>query len=222
VSDVLEGLIPPVLGIALGPLPILAIVLMLRTAQPARTSIGFAVGWLAGVALATALLVSCAALIPAGDSAHPRRWLGVIQVALGVALLLWSSSKIVAHFQKGEPEPPRLFDALTSTTPARSVRVGATLATLNPKHFVFMLPVATLVTEQDLSRAEAALAVLLFALLASSTVLAPTLLHRWAPARVDRALDRVFRWLVRHMSLISAAVLALIGANSLFKGLDNL
>ncbi|MGC4108123.1 MAG: GAP family protein [Thermomicrobiales bacterium] len=221
-QDVIGNLIPLAMAIALGPIPIIAIALMLQTPAPGRTSAGFAVGWVVGMAILAVVLTAVASVVPEGDSDHPRHWIGVLQLVLGVLLILLAAKKIATRpTGDAEAEMPAMLGRLAETTPGRSVLVGFVAAAVNPKHVAFVLPVGTLVVDYGLSRGEVGIALGIFTLLASASVLAPTVAWRVAPDRVGQIVDTAFTWMVRNMNVVSAGVLLLIGANVIGKGIAN-
>jgi len=221
-QDVIGSLLPLAMAIALGPIPIIAIALMFQTATPGRTTVGFAVGWVVGIAALAAVLTALAEVVPEGDAEHPRHWLGVVQIVLGVLLILLAAQKLRSR-SKGDAEAdmPTFLGSLTSTTPERSVVAGFAAAAVNPKHVAFVLPVGTMIVDHGLTGAEIGAAIGIFTLLASVTVIGPTVAWRLAPERVGAAVDAVFAWMVRNMSVVSALILVLIGANVIGKGIAN-
>lgn len=222
-QDVIGSLLPLAMAIALGPIPIIAIALMLQTPTPGRTSAGFALGWVVGMAALSAVLAALAGIIPEGDASHPRHWLGVVQIVLGVLLILLAAKKLRSRpTGDAEAEMPKLFGSLASTTPERSPVVGFVAAAINPKHVAFVLPVGTMIADHGLTGVETGVAIGFFTLLASATVLGPAIAWRMSPTRVGPIVDAAFSWMVRNMSLVSAAILLLIGANVIGKGIANL
>ncbi|HWK80224.1 MAG TPA: GAP family protein, partial [Thermomicrobiales bacterium] len=110
---------------------------------------------------------------------------------------------------------------LAQTTPGRSPLVGFAAAAVNPKHIAFVLPVGTLFVDYGLSTGQVGLAIAIFTVLASLTVIGPTIAWQVAPERVGRIVDAAFAWMVRNMNVVSAAVLLLIGVNAIGKGIAN-
>ncbi|MGN6483557.1 MAG: GAP family protein, partial [Thermomicrobiales bacterium] len=96
-QEVIGNLLPLAMAIALGPIPIIAIALMLKTPEPGRTSAGFAVGWVAGMAVLAVVLTALAAQVPEGDAEHPRHWIAVVQLVLGLLLILLAAKKIATR-----------------------------------------------------------------------------------------------------------------------------
>lgn len=221
-QDVIGGVIPLAAAIALGPIPIIAIALMLQTAAPGRTSVGFAIGWVIGIVALTIVLTGMASVVPEGDAAHPRHWIAVVQIGLGILLILLAIKKFRSRpTGEAEAEMPRFLGSLTSSTPAKSLLVGLVAAGINPKHIAFVAPIGTLIVGNGLSTAQVGLAIGIFTLLASVTVIGPTIAWRFAPKQVGRVVDAALTWMVRNMNVVSAVILLLIGTNIIGKGIAN-
>lgn len=221
-QEVIGSLIPFAMTIALGPIPIIAIAIMLQTQSPAKTGVGFAVGWTVGMVVLTVGLVAISSAIPKGDAAHPNRWIGLVQLMLGIWLILLAIRKIGSHLNATERAPlPGFLTLLQSTSPAKSLFVGFAAASLNPKHVVLVIPVGTLIVQHGLSPLQHAISIGIFVILSSFTVIGAAIGYLVSPVRVGRVVELGYGWMVRNMKIVSAAVLFLIGGNVLGKGIDN-
>ena len=56
-GGVIGDLLPLAVGVAISPIPIIAVILMLLSRRPGATSIGFGVGWLLGILLGTVVFL---------------------------------------------------------------------------------------------------------------------------------------------------------------------
>lgn len=221
-QDVIGSLVPYAMTIALGPIPIIAIAIMLQTPTPAKSGMGFAVGWIVGMVVLTVGLIAISSSIPEGDAAHPNRWVGLVQLVLGIGLIFLSIKKVGSHFDSTEDKPlPGFLTSLKSTSPAKSLFVGFASASLNPKHVVLVIPVGTLIVQHGLSPMQHAVSIGVFVILASISVIGAAIGYLVSPDRVGRVVELGYGWMVRNMKIVSAAVLFLIGGNILGKGIDN-
>jgi hypothetical protein len=73
-------------GIAISPIPIIAVVLMLTTPDGRANSTAFLLGWLLGLGAAGTAVLLIAAPVD-GDDSGPAAWLGRIKILLGALLL---------------------------------------------------------------------------------------------------------------------------------------
>ncbi|MCA9832398.1 MAG: GAP family protein [Thermomicrobiales bacterium] len=221
-QEVIGSLLPYALTIAFGPIPIITIAIMLQTPSPKRTGANFAVGWILGLTILAALLTMLSSQVPAGDADHPRRWIGLIQMVLGAAMLALAAKKIRSRIGSVEEAVvPGFLSSLAETTPGKAVVVGVVASAINPKHVILILPIGTLIAQNGLSSAQALVSIGLFVVLASITVAGTAIAYVVSPDRVGKIVDIGYRWMVRNMAVVSAAVLILIGVNILGKGIAN-
>src|SRR5258705_11212825 len=106
VGTVLGDLLPLAVGVAISPLPVIAVVLMLLAPRPGWTSARFLAGYLAGLLVVTLIVAVIAASIGMGTETRPSMIASVVRLLLGVGLILlalrlWRSSPASA-------EQPRL------------------------------------------------------------------------------------------------------------------
>ncbi|MBK9298391.1 MAG: GAP family protein [Candidatus Microthrix sp.] len=66
-------LLPSALGVALSPVPIIAVILMLGTPKARSTGSMFAIGWIAGLVIASAIVLAPTSGASDPDSAINRR-----------------------------------------------------------------------------------------------------------------------------------------------------
>lgn len=221
-QEVLGGLLPYAVTIALGPIPIIAIAIMLQTPLPRQTSALFALGWVLGMLGMAVAFTAASSFIPEGDAQHPRRWLGLVQLCIGAAILVLAYSKLRSRKPKSEEiAPPKLLASMASTTPERAVITGLMLSVVNPKHIMLVLPIGTMVIQHGLSTLQTAVAIVFFVVFASITVAGTALAYLISPAKVGRFANLAYEWMVANIAVISAIILILIGVNIIGQGIEN-
>ena len=57
-GSVIGELLPLAIGIAVSPMPIIAVILMLFSKRAGSTSVGFLIGWLLGIIVATGIFTA--------------------------------------------------------------------------------------------------------------------------------------------------------------------
>src|SRR5688500_7842442 len=75
-------------GVALSPVPIIAVVLMLGTPRARANGPAFVLGWVLGLAVVGAIALAVAAVAGADEDAEPATWVDVVKIVLGVLLAL--------------------------------------------------------------------------------------------------------------------------------------
>ena len=130
---VLGDLLPSAIGVALSPMPIIAVVLMLATPRGRANGAAFAVGWVLGlVGVSVVVLLLASGADSSSSTSDTVSWgkvvLGV--VLLGLAVRSWRSRPD----DGAEAEMPGWMSKLDTFTPVRALVLGAALSGINPKN----------------------------------------------------------------------------------------
>lgn len=216
--DAVGGYLPLALAVALSPFPLIATTLLLTGPRARVAGWLFLVGWVVGLSLLTAvalLLLGEAESTGTGSAvvAWARVVLGAVLVGLAVRKLL----RRPAPADGEDPPVPGWMSAFDAPSGARTLGLGALLGGANPKNIALAASAAAGV--QETAPDQAALAGALFVLLCSSAVLVAVVAHALLGARAEPALTTVRRVMTRHSTVLTAAVLLLIGAMILGDGL---
>ena len=87
-GEAIGQLLPFAFGVAVSPMPIVAVVLMLVSRRARTNGPAFLVGWMAGIAIAGAILLSVAGPANASDNGEPADWVNWLKLVLGLLLVL--------------------------------------------------------------------------------------------------------------------------------------
>src|SRR4051812_12684476 len=105
-------------GIALSPLPIIAVVLMLTSRRAKVNGPAFVLGWMIGLAVVGAIVLVLARMIGTGKPASPAAWVGWVKIALGLLLLVVAVRQFRARPRGDEqPELPKWMAGIDDMTP---------------------------------------------------------------------------------------------------------
>ena len=74
-------------GVALSPVPIIAVVLMLTTPQGRVNGPAFILGWIVAIAVLGTIVLLAASGGEANDAGAPATWVSVLEIVLGILLL---------------------------------------------------------------------------------------------------------------------------------------
>jgi threonine/homoserine/homoserine lactone efflux protein len=212
--------LPLALVVGLSPLPILPAVVLLMTPRARANGPAYLAAWL--VAL-TALVLVAVALGGLADPDEPTdEGIGWIQVATGAAFLVMAAVKWLTRPRPGAPkEPPTWLAALDTYTPRQSARLGALLASANPKNLVMALAAGAEIALLAEGTGQTAAGVAAFVAIGSMGVATPILAHAVLGDRATPALERGRAWLDRNSTALSVGVLVLLGALLLLKGIPS-
>jgi Sap, sulfolipid-1-addressing protein len=129
VGQAIGQLLPFAVGVAVSPMPIVAVVLMLVTPLARTNGPVFLLGWIAGIAVAGAIFLSIAGPTSASDDGAPAEWVDWLKLVLGVLLLLVAVREWRARPHEGdEPATPKWMTALEGFTPAKAGGAGVLLS----------------------------------------------------------------------------------------------
>ena len=220
-SEVIGEILPLAVGIAISPIPIIAAILMLLSPRAKRTSVGFLIGWLAGIVVAVVLFTLLTSVIPQ-DNAGPSPVAGVIKIILGALLLFLAIKQWRTRPAEGEQASmPKWLSAIDAMTAGKALGLGFLLSAVNPKNLLMAISAGVIVGSADLAVGQIAVVIIIFVLLAASTVLIPVIGYLIASARLAGPLDKLREWLVDNNALIMAVLLLVIGVAVIGKGLAN-
>jgi threonine/homoserine/homoserine lactone efflux protein len=220
---VIGDLLPLAVGVAVSPVPIMAVILMLLAPRAGGTSTGFLVGWVLGIAVATVVFTLVAGATDLGDPANPSALASWVKLILGALLLLLAVRDLRGKpAADGKPALPRWMSAIEAMTPPRAVGLAFLLAAVNPKNLAMCVAAGVAVAGGSTSGGGTAVAVAVFTALAASTVAVPVLAYAVAAGRMRGPLDRLRTWLERHNSAVMGTLLLVIGVVLAGKGIAGL
>lgn len=219
-GSVIGDILPLALGIAISPIPIIAAILMLLSPKAKGTSVGFLLGWVLGIVVAVVLFTLLASVIPADDGDASKPVAGVIKIVLGVLLLVLAVRQWRSRPREGaEPALPKWMAAIDTMTTVRGLLLGFALAAVNPKNLLMGVAAGVAVGSGGLTIGESALAIVVFTVIAASTVAVPVIAFLAATSRMAGPLESLRRWLVQNNATVMAVLLLVIGVVLIGKGL---
>jgi len=94
--------LPLAVGVALSPVPIIAVVLMLTTERARSNGPAFVLGWLLGLGVVGAIVLAVAGPGGASEAGQPAAWVSWLKLVLGVLLLLVAARQFRGRPHEGE------------------------------------------------------------------------------------------------------------------------
>jgi threonine/homoserine/homoserine lactone efflux protein len=221
-NGVIGDILPAAVGVAISPIPVIAAILMLLSPKARKTSLGFLAGWVLGIVLAVVVFALLAAGISPATSTGPQPVAGTIYLLVGVLLLVLG----VLQWRRrphGDTQPamPKWMEAIDSMTAVRGMLLGAALAALNPKNLLLTVAAGTSIGAAKLGAGEATVAVIIFTVVASSTVAAPVVAFLIAAERMKKPLDDLGQWLVINNATVMSVLLLVLGVTQVSKGIGS-
>lgn len=91
-GSIIGEILPLAVGIAISPVPIIAVILMLLSPRAKATSVGFLLGWLVGIIVAIVLFTLLSSVLPQQDDSGSSPVRAVIKIILGPCCCSWQQS----------------------------------------------------------------------------------------------------------------------------------
>jgi threonine/homoserine/homoserine lactone efflux protein len=221
-ADAIGDLLPSAVGVALSPVPIIAVILMLGTPRARCNGPAFAAGWLAGLVVVTTAVVLLAK--GASDSTSTTStavdWVMIVLGLLFLALALkqWRGRPTGG----AEPEMPAWMKTIDSFTLGRSLGLGVLLSGVNPKNLALSVAAAAAIAGQGLGGSQGAVAIAVFVVLGSVTVAGPVLCFVVAPGWATGPLTSIKTFMAAHNAVIMFVLFLVLGAKILGTGIAGL
>lgn len=220
-GDVLGQIFPYAIGVALSPLPLIGVLLVLRS--PAGRSAGAA---FLLARLAIVLVVSFGAALlteiipePSGISAPGA----IVRIILGCGLMAAAAVKWTRRPKAGDDASvPKWMSTLEGTTIPGAARLGAALTVLNLKELTFGIGAGLTIGSAEIGIGASVLVAALYSAIACAGVILAVIASWSGQARVQSELDNARTWLVRNNAVIVGAVLLIVGAILIGSGIGNL
>jgi hypothetical protein len=133
-SETIGSILPVAVGVAISPIPIIAVILMLFTTRAKVNSLAFLVGWIAGILISGGIVLGIAnASSLASTDDEPSTTVGVIKLLFGLLLLLLAGRNWRGRPRAGEePQTPGWMAAIDSFSAVKSLGLAVLLSGINP------------------------------------------------------------------------------------------
>ena len=223
-GEAIGAILTPAVGVALSPLPIVAVILMLFSAKARTNGPAFVLGWVIGLAVVLTIVLAAAGPAGMADAEEDLSAAsGLIHLLLGLALLALAFQQWRQRPREGEaPAMPKWMRSIDSVTPVVAFGLGAFLSGLNPKNLIFDISAGTSIAQAGLSTGEEILVAIVFIVLASVSVAGPVIWYLLAQEQAARTLDVVKGWLERNNATVMMVLLGVLGVSQIGKGLPGL
>jgi threonine/homoserine/homoserine lactone efflux protein len=205
-------------GVALSPLPIIAVTLMLVTTRARVNGPIFVIGWLLGLTIIGVVVLAIAG--PANTSSDdPSTGNATLKVVLGVLLIF-----VALRQWRQRPGPdddvpmPKWMGAIEGFTPVKALLAGLFLSAVNPKNLVLAVAAAAAIAQTQISGAQQAVAYAVFVLIGTIGVAVPVVIYFALGDRAPALLASLKAWMGRHNAAIMSVLCLVIGAKLIGDG----
>ena len=221
--NTLVSILPLILGSAIVPAQIIMIILMLTSEKQAPAKAAAFILGMTLVRLAQGVIFGL--VLTGGDATGEdgsSGWImSTLMLVLGILLLI-TAYKQFTHDPDPDAPPPKWLTMIEKATPLTALALGAGLILISGKMWVFTLGAISTISAAQLGQPAGAITYLLFALLAASLLIIPTLIRLIFPTRAAALLGAVGDGLEKYNSQIVTVVSLIFGVLFLYKGITGL
>ena len=210
---------PMAIGLALSPLPMIAIVMLLMTPQAKRKSPFFFVGWIFGILGIGTLII----LLP-GIVSYNGVLINTpnsVKVILGIIVLI-----AIYPIWKKRPKPgapikiPKLFIRIDKFGVKRSFFLGLMLSGVNIKNVILTSSGAAQIRGCCLGNySEMFLVLIIFSMIGSLSIIIPISIYFLSTEKMDLLFLNLRNWLIGNNSNIIIVILIAFGSLLIYNGL---
>ena len=211
-GEAIGGSLPLAVGIAISPIPIIAVVLMLTSRKARVNGPVFVLGWLLGLGIVGVIVLAIAGTGGASKSGSPATWVSWVKIVLGALLLLVAARQFRRRPHGGEEaQMPTWMATIDKTTPLAAVGLAAALSGANPKNLLLAAGGAATIAQTGIPAGQQAVAYLVFALIATLGVGIPVGIYFAMGERSEKVLAGLKDWMSQHNAAIMSVLCLIIG-----------
>lgn len=217
----LGGLLPIAVAVAVSSVPITVTILLLLSPNRSKTALPFLIGWVIGVMAVMGVSAVSAQALPQVPRRAQEKVAGALELLIGSALIVLGLIQIRRRAQASAAGMPRWLTAVDSFNGPVSFAVGVVL-NLRPKGLLLGIAAGLGLHAASVDSAEAAALVLIYTLIATSTVVIPIIASFLAPKRVQPKLVSARDWISANGRVLTSAMMFMIGVVIFGAGLTHL
>ena len=219
-GSVIGDLLPVALGVAISPMPVIAVILMLLSPRAGTASVALLAGWVVGIALVVTVVAVVIAPVDDSETGNPSTLSTVLKLVLGAAVVLIGVRQWGKRPKDGETASiPAWMGAIDQVTPLKAFGLGVLLSGVNPKNLTLGMAGGVIIATGGLTSTETAVAIAFFVVVGSLSMAVPVVGYLVARERMQEPLVRLRDWLTANNAPVMSVLLLVIGAAIFGKGL---
>lgn len=207
-------------GVAISPVPVIAVILMLFSQRARVNGPMFLVGWVVALAAVSGLSYLIALQGDPATSTTTSDTLAWGKIIFGVLFLLLAVRNWRARPVAGvEPGMPTWMAGIDGFTPVKALVLGLLLAGVNPKNLMLSLAAGSSVAVLALPTSQAVWSLAVFVIVASLSIAIPVIYYLVGGENAKTRLDELRDWLAVHNNAVMAVLFLVFGIDLIAKGL---
>jgi threonine/homoserine/homoserine lactone efflux protein len=216
----ISEVLPFAIGIAISPIPIIAIILILFSTRARVNGPMFLVGWVVGLSVVSTVVYLLSQAANAATDTTTSDSISWGKIVLGVLLLGLARRNWAKRPKDGEtPELPKWMTTVESITPVRAFALAILLSVVNPKNLVLAVGAAAGLGQLDLSTEDAVVALAVFVAVASLSIVFAVAYDLFGGERARTSLEDMKAWMTVHNAAVMAVLFLVFGVVLISKGI---
>jgi Sap, sulfolipid-1-addressing protein len=216
----LGGLLPIAVAVALSTVPITVTILILLSPKRNKSALPFLIGWVIGVVAVISLGALGAQALPGVSHRAQQKATAELEIVIGVALIVLGIVDL-RRSPTGTAGLPRWLSAVESFGGLVSFAVAIVL-NFRPKGLLLGVAAGIVLYTASPKIGEAAVLIVIYTVIATSTVVVPIVASLVARRRVEPRLIAARDWLSKNGRILAALMMFMIGVVILGAGLTHL
>lgn len=210
-------------GVAISPVPIIAVILMLFSPRARVNGPAFMLGWMVALGVVSAVVYVISDQSDAATSSSASDTIATGKIVLGVLLLALAVRNWRNRPAPGvAPEMPKWMASVDRLSPGKALALGVLLAGVNPKNLMLSAAAAAGLAQLGLSTSDAVVSLVVFVAVASITIVGPVAYSLLGGEHAAVALSSLKEWLAAHNAAVMAVLFLVFGVDLIAKGLPPL
>ena len=211
------------IGVAISPVPIIAVILMLFSARARVNGSMFLLGWVLALAVVSGVVYGLSDASDASTSSTTSDTISWGKIVFGVFFLLLAARNWRNRPEPGaEPAMPKWMAGIDSFAPGKALGLGLLLAGVNPKNLLLAASAAAGLGQLGLSTTDAVVSLLVFVLVGSLTIGGPVVYYLVGGEHAKAELNAMKGWLAVYNAAVMTVLFLVFGVDLIAKGLPQL
>ena len=211
-GSAIGAVLPLAVGVAIGPVPVIAEILMLFSARARVNGPVFVLGFVLGLAVVTVAAMLIANSANANTSSSGRDAVSWVKLALGVLLLAGAVRQWRSRPRSdAKPAMPKWMAGIDSIATGRALALGAALGAVNPKYLALGGAAGATFGKALMSTGKQFSTALIFVAIACAAVTTPLIYYLLGGDSAQHTLDSWKAWLQHNNATVMAVLFIVFG-----------
>lgn len=211
------------IGVAISPVPIIAVILMLFSTRARVNGPMFLAGWALALAVISSVAYYISDAADAATNSNASDGVSWSKILFGVIFLLLAARSWRNRPAPGAaPEMPKWMAGIDSFSPGKAFGLAVLLAGVNPKNLLLAAGAGSALAQLGLSTTDAVVSLVVFVVLGSLTIVGPVVYYLVGGDKAKAGLDSMKGWLAAHNAAVMTVLFLVFGVDLIAKGIPPL